>query len=245
MSIAEVTAKWTLSNRRIQVLFCRQEGAELQSDAGLLMRKKIKKRMEMNDAVKVYWFHKKEERPDFIRMMKACSIPEDVFDGYVGFAELPLRTEPVPILVSDELLRESRMLFAGTIVCGIDGKDYTIIPIGDLFYKDLQRSARLESVIYHELGHIACGHLESMMPMEQINRERVAIQKDGSVPAEEQEADRFAIMRSSKEDVLYGLRYMRDRADMYLKARGVSAANRQTARREVENRIQLLKKMEQ
>lgn len=192
--------------------------------------------------VKVYWGHKKKDRDEFMRCLKACTIPDGVYDLYVGFAVSPSFEEAVPIVVEDEHLDRSRMLFAGAMIAGIAGKDHTIIALHYRFYTELQKNERLEALIDHELGHICCGHLADST-LDEVQKERVDQQMAGQIAREELEADQFAMSRRKKADMVYVLRYMMNNMDRYFDERGVSEKWRQAAKLEVEGRMRMLGKM--
>ena len=81
------------------------------------------------------------------------------FERYIGFAVLPALSEAVPMIASEELLMRSRTMYAGSFICGIAGRDYTIVTISPKVYADLMNDEKLESIIDHELGHVFCGYL--------------------------------------------------------------------------------------
>lgn len=195
--------------------------------------------------VKVYWAHKKADQYWFEKSQKKCKIPKGAFERYIGFAVLPALSEAVPMIASEELLMRSRTMYAGSFICGIAGRDYTIVTISPKVYADLVNDEKLESIIDHELGHVFCGHLADMKPVMEKNKERVAHQMADEIDPEEMEADQFAMRRRSKEDLIYGLEYMISHGQEHFDTHGVSEKYREAAKGELIHRIQYWKNHEE
>lgn len=189
--------------------------------------------------INIYWVHKKAEQYWFEKNLKKCKIPKGVFKEYVGFAVVPSQADPIPMVLSEDMLKMGHMLFAASFVCGIAGKDHTILAISPAFYMDLLKDEKLESLIDHELGHIVHGHFAKSIKQE--NAERDAAQAAGKVHSHELEADQFAMNRRGRDNLIYTLEYMLNHINMHFAEHNVSEKFRQLAMEEIANRIEHLK----
>lgn len=159
----------------------------------------------------------------------------------VGVVCVSTHRRIIPIVLDDEMVRKVAY-FAAFLTISINDfpTDFEVIAIDSFFYTELLNDIRNEATIYHEIGHLECGHSdEEKYPIKQVKKEREKCLEEGTVYFQEYEADKFASYYLGQEAMveyfdLLGARLNKYRKKLGLTMDGVSTLNREIIQRKAQ-----------
>lgn len=138
------------------------------------------------------------------RMIEVCLERKVQKNGFAGFVFSKRFHEDILIVVNDILLNE-RNIRGGYITVQENGTNPIII-LNNWTFNEIKRgvpSARL--LLFHEIGHYCCGHLNHLPTLESEHKRRREYAAQNSVSPEELEADSFAADYLGGEYVVWAL----------------------------------------
>lgn len=111
--------------------------------------------------------------------------------GYAGFVSSKLLKEAIVLIVNNDLLEEL-CIRSGYITAQENGSNPRVILSSDTFNGIKRGDISDRFLLFHEIGHYCCGHLDSPPAVEHEYYKRVKLLKNNIVLEDELEADRFA-----------------------------------------------------
>lgn len=130
----------------------------------------------------------------------------------------------VPVVVSEETLRELRMSRLAFVPNYKNYVSDSYIAISDSFYREMVNHPELISLLYHEIGHFHTLQYFKERNMACVRKRYVS---EGKIVEEEMAADLFGLLYSSSDEFISALNYvikirrLQNIADFELKMMGI------------------------